>query len=442
MTSPRPLTGVRVLDFTWVRAGPWATRWLGAFGAEIIKIEWPENLDILRSNRMVIPPGVEPGPNAPGQFADTNVNKRGITLNVRTPKGLKIARRLAAISDIVMENFSSRVMQKWGLGYEDLKKLRPDTIYVSMAGFGHTGRNHHYTTMGPSAQALSGQTFLSGLPGKPPAGWGWSYLDDTGGMYGVMGALTALRHRNATGQGQHVDLSQMTMGITLTGAAFLDRTVNERPARREGYPPGNRTVWPGAPPVNNYRGPTVAPHNAYRTQGGGYNDWCVIACFSDQEWQNLVGVMGSPAWATAAKFNTLQGRMQHQEALDQGIEQWTQTLEKYALMEKCQAAGVRAMAVQSPEDRVEHDPQLRARGFYTELEHPLLGRYKIQGIPFKLSKTPAEISRPAPLIGQHTREVLTEMLGLSLQDIRDGYADGTLWPARLPLYPYIEETLT
>jgi crotonobetainyl-CoA:carnitine CoA-transferase CaiB-like acyl-CoA transferase len=124
MTLPRPLTGVRVLDFTWVRAGPWATRWLGAFGAEIIKIEWPENLDILRSNRMVIPPGVEPGPNAPGQFADTNVNKRGLTLNVRTPKGLEIARRLAAIADIVMENFSSRVMQKWGLGYEDLKKLR------------------------------------------------------------------------------------------------------------------------------------------------------------------------------------------------------------------------------------------------------------------------------------------------------------------------------
>ena len=173
MTLPRALTGVRVLDFTWVRAGPWATRWLGAFGAEIIKIEWPENLDILRGNRMVIPPGVEPGPNAPGQFADTNVNKRGITLNVRTPRGLEIARRLAVISDIVMENFSSRVMQKWGLGYEDLKKLRSDIIYVSMAGFGHTGRNHHYTTMGPSAQALSGQTFLSACQAsRRPAGAG------------------------------------------------------------------------------------------------------------------------------------------------------------------------------------------------------------------------------------------------------------------------------
>lgn len=441
MTLPRPLTGVRVLDFTWVRAGPWATRWLGAFGAEIVKIEWPENLDILRTNRMVIPKGVEPGPNAPGQFADTNVNKRGITLNVRTPRGLDLARKLAAMSDIVMENFSSRVMHRWGLGYDALRQLKPDIIYISMAGFGHTGPHHHYTTMGPSAQALSGQTFLSGLPGKPPAGWGWSYLDDTGGMYGTMCALTALRHRHATGQGQHVDLSQMTMGITLTGAAFLDRTVNERPARREGYPPGNRTAWPGTPLVNNYRGPTVAPHNAYRTQGGGPNDWCVIACFSDEEWQRLVQVMGTPAWATAASFQTLRGRLEHQEALDQGIEQWTQTQEKYTLTTQCQAAGVRAMAVQSPEDRVEHDPQLRARGFYTEMEHPLLGRRKIQGIPFKHSQSPAEIYRPAPLIGQHTREVLEELLGLSLQEIRDGYADGTFWPPQTPLYPYIEEAL-
>src|SRR5437899_8257380 len=137
------------------------------------------------------------------------------------------------------------------LAYESHRKLRTTIINGSMADLGHTRRNHHYTTMGPSAQALSGQTFLSGLPGKPPAGWGWSYVDDTGGMYGVMGALTALRHRNTTGQGQHADLSQMTMGNTLTGAAFLDRTVNGRPARRQGYPPGNRTVWPRAPLLNN-----------------------------------------------------------------------------------------------------------------------------------------------------------------------------------------------
>jgi benzylsuccinate CoA-transferase BbsF subunit len=441
MTSPRALAGVRVLDFTWVRAGPWATRWLGAFGADIVKIEWPEHLDILRSNRNTVPPGTEPNPNAPGQFADTNVNKLGLTINVRTPRGLELIKRLIAISDVVIENFSSRVMRNWGIGYDVMLQLKPDIIYVSMAGFGHTGRHHHYTTMGPSAQALSGQTFLSGLPGKPPAGWGWSYLDDTGGMYGAMCVLTALHHRHATGQGQHVDLSQMTAGITLTGPAFLDRTVNGRAARRQGYPPGNRTTWPGTPLVNNYRGPTVAPHNAYRTKGGGHNDWCVIACFSDREWQTLVDLLGRPTWATDDKFGHLAGRLQHQEEMDEGIERWTQTLEKYELAEKCQAAGVRAMPVQSSEDRVERDPQLKARGMYTELDHPLLGRRKVQGVPFKHSKTPAAVHRPAPLIGQHTRKVLEELLGLGLDDIREGYTDGTFWPKGMPLYPYIEEAL-
>ena len=438
---PRPLQGVRVVDFTWVRAGPWAARWLGTFGADVIKVEWPENLDILRQNRFTIPPGVEPGPNSTGQFADTNANKRGISINVRTPKGLDLIKQLIAVSDVVIENFSSRVMQRWGLGYEEMKKLRPDIVYVSMAGFGQTGRHHSYSTMGPSAQALSGLTFLSGLPGNQPAGWGWSYLDDTGGMYGAMCALTALNHRNATGQGQHVDLSQMITGITLTGPAFLDRTVNGRESRREGYPPGNRTVWPGAPVVNNYRGPTVAPHNAYRTKGGGYNDWCVIACFSDGEWDGLVTVMGNPSWAGDPRFDTLKGRIEHQEEMDREIEAWTQTLDKYEVMEKCQESGVRAMPVQSSQDRVEHDPQLRSRGMYSELAHPMLGKWKFQNAPFQLAKSPAEVVRPPPMLGQHNREVFEDLLGLPIDDIVEAYDDGTFWPQEMPKYPYIQESL-
>ena len=242
-------------------------------------------------------------------------------------------------------------------------------------------RYHSYGTMGPSAQALSGMTFLSGLPGKPPAGWGWSYLDDTGGMYGAMCALAAMRHRNVTGRGQHVDLSQMITGITLTGPAFLDHTVNGRKSRRPSYPPGNRAVWPDAPVVNNYRGLTVAPHNAYRTKGGGYNDWCVIACFFNEEWHSLVRLMGSPPWAVETQYGNLAGRIKHQEAMDQGIESWTQTMDKYELTEKCQGERVRAMPVHSSENRVEHDPQLRHRGMYSELEHQVLGRWKFQNAP-------------------------------------------------------------
>jgi len=438
---PQPLRGIRVMDFTWVRAGPWAARWLGALGADVVKIEWPQNLDILRQNRFTIPPGVEPGPNSTGQFADTNANKRGITVNTRSPKGLDLVKRLISISDIVIENFSSRIMQRWGLGYEEMKKLRPDIVYVSMAGFGQTGRHHAYSSMGPSAQALSGLTFLSGLPGEPPAGWGWSYLDDTGGLYGAMCALTALRHRNATGRGQHVDLAQMITGITLNGPAFLDRTANGRQSRRQGYPPGNRSVWPGAPMVNNYRGPTVAPHNAYRTRGGGDNDWCVIACFSNEEWQSLVRVMGSPSWATEARFGDLPGRIEHQEEMDQVIEGWTRTLDKYEVMEKCQASGVRAMPVQSSQDRLEHDPQLRARGMYSDLDHPVLGPWKFQNAPFELSKSSTPINRPPPSIGQHNREVFEGLLGLTSQEVREAYEDGTFWPSGMPLYPYIREAL-
>ncbi len=441
MALPLPLEGIRVVDFTWVRAGPWAARWLGTLGAEVIKVEWPENLDILRQNRFTIPPGVEPGPNSTGQFADTNANKRGISINVRTPRGLELIKQLIGVSDVVIENFSSRIMQRWGLGYEEMRKIRPDLVYVSMAGFGHTGRHHWYGTMGPAAQALSGLTFLSGLPDAPPAGWGWSYLDDTGGMYGAMCALTALHHRNATGRGQHVDLSQMITGITLTGPAFLDRTINGRESRREGYPPGNRTVWPGAPLVNNYRGPIAAPHNAYRTKGGGYNDWCVIACLSDEEWRNLVQLMGSPDWATDGRLDTLQGRLDHQEEMDQHIEEWTLNLEKYELTEVCQKVGVKGMAVQSSEDRVENDPQLRERGMYVPGEHPMLGSWKFQNAPFKLSASPAAIRRPPPMIGEHNREIMEDLLGLAHEDLQNGYQDGTFWPEEMPQYAYIQEEI-
>ena len=264
MSRPRALEDIRVVDFSWVRAGPWATRWLGALGAEIIKIEWPEN-ERGRLPSTTTPQDLEVNLNTSGNFNDTNVNKKSLSLNVRSAKGLEIVKRLIAISDIVIENFSSRVLQNWGLGYEELCKIKPDIVYVSMSGYGHTGRNHHYTTFGPVAQAVSGLTYLSGLPDKPPAGWGWSYMDDTGGMYGAMCALTGLYHRNMTGQGQHIDLSQMVSSVPLNGPALLDFTVNGRGSRRAGFPPGNRAHWPGTPLVNNYRGPTVAPHNAYRT---------------------------------------------------------------------------------------------------------------------------------------------------------------------------------
>ena len=440
MLRPRALENIRVVDFTWVRAGPWATRWLGAFGAEIIKIEWPEN-ERGRLPSTTTPQDVEVNLNTSGNFNDTNVNKKSLTLNVRSTKGLEIAKRLIAVSDIVIENFSSRVLRNWGLGYDVLRGIKPDIVYVSMSGYGHSGRHHHYTTFGPVAQAVSGLTHLSGLPDKPPSGWGWSYMDDTGGLYGAMCALTGLYHRNMTGQGQHIDLSQMVSSVPLNGPALLDFTVNGRGSRRAGFPPGNRAHWPGTPVVNNYRGPTVAPHNAYRTDPGGYNDWCVIVCHSDAEWQRLVEVMGCPSWAMSAKFAAVTGRLQHQEELDSGIEAWTLTLGKYEVTERCQKEGVRALPVQSAEDRIEHDPQLRHREMYLPIEHPALGMRAVQNAPFKLSQTPAFNHLPSPLIGQHTGEIVEGLLGYSRDELRAGFDDGTFWPAKRDRFPYMEEML-
>ena len=440
MDFPKALAGVRVLDFTWVRSGPWGTRWLGTLGAEVIKVEWPPAIQG-RPGDYTTPQGITMDLNHRGGFNDTNCNKLATTVNARSEKGLDFVKRLVSVSDIVIENFSYGVLEAWGLGYEEMRKLRPDVIYVSLPGFGHEGRDKLYNTFGPVAQALSGLTYLSGLPGAPPAGWGWSYLDDTGGLYGTICSLTALHHRNMTGKGQHVDGSQMIAGIPMNGAAILDVTVNGRKSRRPGYPPGNRTTWPGTPLLNNYRGRTAVPHNAYRTKGGGPHDWCAIACFSDDEWRSLVDIMGSPEWAGGSDMATLRGRLERQDEVDEGIERWTQTVERYELMERCQAAGIRAMPVQSNGDRVDNDPQLQARGWLNETKHPTLGSTRLQNAPFKMSESPAFNWRYGPLVGEDNREVFEGLLGLAHEELERGYEDGTFWPSSFSMdpYPYAKE---
>lgn len=422
------LAGIRVVDFTWVRAGPQATRILSMFGAEVIRIEWPLNPDLSRIG-YAQSKSLE---SQAGDFNNFSCNKLSVTLSVRHPAGLDLIKRLIAVSDVVIENFSSRVLEGWGLGFDVLKEVNPAIIYVSMAGFGHSGPHRDYITYGPSVQALCGLTFLSGEPDKPPAGWGYSYMDHTGGYYGAMAVLTALHYRHRTGQGQYIDLSQVEAGCTLTGAAVLDYTVNDRPSRRAGIPSGNRTHWPGTPLTNSYRGPQAAPHNHYPCAGGGHNDWCVIACFTETEWQALVEVIGEPDWARELKFATLLGRLQHQTELDQRIGAWTSQLGKYEVMERLQAAGVPAAPVQGMDDRLDRDPQLRHRGTYaTRREHPVHGERPYEGMPMQMSETPWQIWRHGPLLGQDQEYVFGEILGLSSDELADLDAAGVFWPKQL-----------
>lgn len=393
-----PLAGIRICDLTWVIAGPTATRVLADFGAEVIRVEHGQAADPIRFGRPIL--SGKPTLNNSGFFNYFNRNKKSILLNVRHPLGMELLHRLIAVSDVVIENFSSGVLDSWELSYEAQKAINPAIIYCSVSGFGHTGRDKHFTTWGPTAQALSGLTMMSGLPGKPPAGWGYSYMDHTAGYYSAIAVMMALHHRNKTGEGQHIDISQVEAGMALTGPAVLDYTVNGRSFRREGMPTGNR-AWE----------PAMAPHNTYLC--AGEDRWIAIACRNDAEWDAMVRAMGEPAWA-GARFETLAGRLEYQDELDAGIGEWTATRDDYAVMAALQAAGVPAGVCQGPSDRVERDEQFRARGWWTSMPHAELGlEAGIDGVTPRLARTPGTNRTASPLLGEHTLDVMTGLLGMT-----------------------------
>lgn len=438
-TDPhRPLAGTRVLDFTWSVAGPTMTRYLAVLGAEVIKVEWPTAPDPMRTAMFLAD---EPAKtlNNGAFFANLNVGKRSLSVNVRSPQGLAIIRDLVRRCDVVAEAYSASVLERWGLGYTELQALNPQIVYVSMSGFGHTGPHKDKGTWGPTAQAMSGMTFLSGLPGEAPAGWGWSYLDVTSGYMGAVGVLGALLHRQRTGQGARLDMSQVEVGISLVGSALLEAAVTGRAMRRDGIPGGNRSVdAEGA--VVGYRGDQAAPSNVYST-GDGVDDFCTVSVVTDAHWQGLVDALGSPAWALDERFATAAGRAAHQDTIDAHLAGWMHGRGKYEAMRLLQEHGVPAGAVQSAHDRVEHDPQLAHRGLYTALDHPHLGTQLFEGVPFRSDAAEYSLEPRWPVLGADTEYVLSEVLGYSDDVIAQLRDDHVLWPEGLPTNPAIERSL-
>jgi benzylsuccinate CoA-transferase BbsF subunit len=431
VASPGALDGLRVLDFCRLGFGSQATMILGCLGAEVIRIESTTRPDPIR----VMPPFVpEPGEvgqgfggatlaqaqkmqsaNRGGIFYKYNTGgKRSIAVDARNPDGLELLRKLVAVSDVVTESFAAGTLARWGLDYETLRELRPDIIYVSMCGYGHVGPDSHYVTMGPTAQALTGLTHLVGLPDREPAGWSFSYLDHVGGYLGAYGVLTALAHRRATGEGQHVDVSQLEPATALGGPLVLDRSVNGRSARRSGFPPGNR------------RG--GAPQGAYRALGD--DRWVVISCSTEDHWYRFVAALDRPTWADDERFATLAGRVAHADELDRLVETWTESRDRYDIMEMLQRAGVPAGAVQDAADRVERDPQLAARGHFTRLMSTEVGELPLEGVPLALSVTPPDtggtIHRGPPDLDEDRDYVLRDVLGLADDEIKRLDASGAL----------------
>jgi crotonobetainyl-CoA:carnitine CoA-transferase CaiB-like acyl-CoA transferase len=422
---PFALQGIRILDFSWFLASAGGTRFLAALGAESIKVEWKANPDtrlaamapvggrVARMAATAPLPGVTDS-DMGGQFNNKNSGKRGMSLNIRHPKGLAIAKELVHMSDIVAEGFSPGVLERLGLGYDVLKSIKPDIIYIQQSGMGSRGSYGRFRTVGPVAASFAGTTEMSGLPDPAmPAGWGYSYLDWVGAYGYALATLGALYHRERTGEGQHIDSSQCEAGIFQTSTAILDWSANNRIWTRI----GNRSPYKPA-----------APHGAYRCQGD--DRWIAIACFDDVEWDAFLRVSGLAVLRCDSRFATLASRLQNQDALDAIVTSWTLKQDSYDCMQRLQAAGVPAGVCQSAGDRCDRDPQLAALAWLTEVTGTKIGRWPVIEFPVKLNATPAysggPIDRGAPCYGEDNNHVLSELLGLSRSEIEELREQGVI----------------
>lgn len=362
------LRNLRILDFTWVLAGPYATRILADFGAEVIKIQ------------PLLPQ--EDSAFARGYDSTWNRNKRGITLNVAKPEGVALAKRLVDLSDAVVENFTPRVMANWGLDYENLREIKPEIIMLSLSTMGGTGPQKDYTGFGPTVQAFSSMTHLTAYPDGPPLGPGTAYADHVAALFACLALLGALEYRRLTGEGQHIDISQVEAMASLLGDAFFT---------------SKETVTSGV----------------YQCRGD--DRWCAVSLSTDEEWRGLKRALGNPPWAEEKRFATPAGRLKNKEALDILIGEWTEKHTAEEVMVLLQKQDVAAGIVQDAHDLAQ-DPQLKHRGFFVELDHPEMGRTISDANPIRLSDSPTSY-RPAPLAGQDNDYVYGQLLELDKDEM-------------------------
>ena len=402
-----PLEGIRVADFSWVSAGPRGTRILGNFGAEVIKIESAKRMDLNRGR----PPFAagKKGINVSGLFNNVNCDKLSVTLDLGNPKGCEIARKIVAISDIVIDNFNPGVMDRMGLGYDALTEVKPDIIVISMPVMGKTGPRSQYGGYGMGIESISGLKYISGFPDKMPLGTGIAYPDSgPNPRHAMVAALAALHYRNKTEKGQYIEVAQYESSICFTGTAVLEYTAN-------GVVQGS---WGG-------RLPDAAPHGAYRCRGD--DQWCVIGVFTDEEWESFAGAIGNPPWTGQSRFATLLGRKHNEDELDRLVEEWTIQEDARDVMETLQRAGVAAGVIQSGKDLLEDDLQMKAREHFVQVEHSEAGSQMVDSVRIKLSSTPGRVRRPAPLLGEHSEYVLKEHLGISDDEYDSLLVEGIIY---------------
>jgi len=376
-----PLRGIRVLDFTWMLAGPYATRLLADFGAEVIKVQSKHTATGAEDNQT-------------GYFAAWNRNKLGITLDLGKTEAREVVVDLVKKCDVVMENFTPRVMHNWGLDYVRLRDANPGLVMVSLSGFGRGGPWQDYAALGPTVQALSALTKLTSYREGRPNGIGFALADHISGLYAALAALSALRRRNASGLGEYIEISELEAACSTLGPELISLSLGGRAAGPQGNSPARQPA---------------APHGCYPCRGD--DRWCVIAVYDEDEWRSLCRAMGDPVRARQKKFSHLTGRLENAEELDLLIGEWTSAHTNHEVFHMLQEAGVPAAAVNDASD-LAADPQLCERGFFVELQHPALGVIRADGNPIRMSGTPARFVSASPLLGADNRRVFLDLLGM------------------------------
>ncbi len=335
-----------------------------------------------------------------------------MTINLRHPRGRTLFERLVAESDVVTENFASGVLARLGYSYDELRTIKPDIIYASNCGFGHTGPYASFKTWGPVVQALCGLTFSSGLPDMPPAGLGYSYMDHHGANFMAIAILAALLRRQATGEGAWIDMACVEAGAAMLGPSLLDWSVNGRPLRRDGQPHSNRSSTPD-----------MAPHGIYPSSG--VDEWIALGCRHDDDWARLAQVVAQP-WAQEPRWATSEGRLGAQDELDERLSAWTRGHERYALARRLQDVGVPAAAVAQPGERIDHDANTAEWGLWPTVIHREIGKVRVDGLPIHLSETDWSITEATPCLGEHNAEVFQGLLGVSDGELEALRSEGAI----------------
>ncbi|UCH86476.1 MAG: CoA transferase [Dehalococcoidia bacterium] len=402
MSEQLPFDGLKVADFSWIMVGPTTAKYLADHGATVVRVESASPPDRLRAAGPY-KDGV-PGTNRSQFFGDFNTSKLSLSLNLKNPAGVAVARRLITWADVYIESFTPGTVDDLGIGYETARSLNPSVIMASNCLMGQSGPAAAFAGYGYHASAIAGFYEVTGWPDLPPDGPWMAYTDTIAPRLLAATIMAALDHRRRTGQGQYIDAAQVEMALHFLAPQIADFNVSDRVVSRDGN-----------------RSDTMAPHGAYPCKDD--DQWCAIAVESDEQWNALGHVLGDPAWASDARFQTAAGRLRHQDEIDGHLGEWTSGKSAQEVMHLLQSVGVPAGLVQRSSDLLQ-DPQLAHRRFFRYMDHPEMGNIPYSGHQFRIRSYDSGPRFPAPLLGQHNELVLRDILGMTDEEIAEALAAG------------------